>query len=58
MAKKTYKEKNVDLLKFKIKREKELAKNWKKFDISQKKIDKIEAKEAKHTEELSVWEAL
>ena len=58
MAKKTKKEKNVDNLNYKIDKEKELLKNWKKFDISQNKIDKMEAKQAKHEADLVVWEAL
>ena len=57
MAKKTKKEKCVKILTYKVDKEKELLKNWKKYNISQTKIDKMEAKKDKHTQELSVWEA-
>jgi len=54
---KTKKEKNCDILNHKIDREKELVKNWKKYGISQMKIDKMEAKQAKHEDDLVYWEA-
>jgi len=54
---KTKKEKEVDNLNHKIDKEKELLKNWKKFSISQKKIDKMEAKQTKHEADLVYWEA-
>ena len=57
MAKKTKKEKNCDNLNYKIDKEKELLKNWKKHGISQNKIDRMEAKQAKHEAELIIWEA-
>lgn len=54
---KTKKEKNVDNLNHKIDKDKELIKNWKKFGISQKKIDRGEARQARREAELIVWEA-
>ena len=54
---KTKKEKEVHNLNRKIDKEKELLKNWKKFGISQRKIDGMEAKQAKHEADLAYWEA-
>ena len=54
---KTKKEKNVGNLNYKIDKEKELLKKWKKFGISQRKINGMEAKQAKHEAELVIWEA-
>ena len=48
MAKKTKKERILEILDYRIDREKELAKNFKKFNISINKINKIEAKQARH----------
>jgi len=42
------KDKHIKILDQKEKKYKELAKNFKKFDISQLKIDKVEAKELKY----------
>jgi len=42
------KDKHIKILDHKEKKYKELAKNFKKFDISQLKIDKVEAKELKY----------
>jgi len=42
------KDKHVKILDHKEKKYKELAKNFKKYNISQEKIDVIEAKEAKY----------
>ena len=55
---KTKKERNVDLLAYKIDKEKELAKEWKQHDIAQRKIDKLEAKQTKHEAEKVVWDAM
>lgn len=52
MAKKTKKEKTIIHLNHKIDKEKELLKNWKKFGISEYKISKMEAKQAKHEADL------
>ena len=57
MAKRTKKEKICDYLNYKIDKETELLKNWKKFDISQHKIDRMEAKQAKHEDDLIYWVA-
>ena len=42
------KDKDVKILTYKEDKFKELAKNFKKFNISQEKIDVIEAKEARY----------
>ena len=42
------KDKDLKILDHKEKKYKELAKNFKKNDISQKKIDVVEAKEARY----------
>ena len=57
MAKKTKKEKSVNILTYKIKKKKDLLKAWKKHDISQHKIDKMEAKQSKDEADLVEWEA-
>ena len=56
MAKKTKKEKSVKILNYKIDKEKELLKEWKKHGISENKIAKMEAKQAKHEAELIIWD--
>lgn len=48
MAKKTKKEKNIDILDYKIAKEEQLIENWEKYGISQTKVDKIKAKRDKH----------
>ena len=57
MAKKTKKEKEVGNLNYKIDKEKDLLKEWKDHNISQTKIDKMEAKQAKHEVDLAYWES-
>lgn len=42
------KEKDLEILTYKEDKCKELIKNWKDFNISQEKIDKMEAKELKY----------
>jgi len=42
------KERYQKILTYKIEKEKELLKNWKKYNISQLKIDLMEAKKAAH----------
>ncbi len=54
---KTKKQKNVDILKYNIDEDKELVKNWKKYGISQNKIDRREAKQALREADLIIWEA-
>ena len=53
MAKKTKKERGSEILEYRIEKEKQLAKDWKEFGISQHKIDRIEAKQARHEAEKS-----
>ena len=54
---KTKKQKNCDNLNHKIDKDKELIKNWNKFGISQKKIDKAEARQTRREADLVIWEA-
>ena len=44
----TKKEKWKKILNHKIDKEKDLVKNWKKYGISQEKIDAMEAQQARH----------
>jgi len=44
----TKKEKWQKILNHKIDKEKDLVKNWKKYGISQEKIDAMEAQQARH----------
>jgi len=48
MAKKTKKEKNIDILDYKIAKEEALLEEWETHGISQRKIDKMKAKRDKH----------
>ena len=48
MAKKTKKEKNIEILDYKIAKEEALLVEWEAHGISQRKIDKMEAKKEKH----------
>lgn len=50
MAKKvkTKKEKDIDILDYKIAQEEALIANWEKYGIAQNKIDKLKAKKDKH----------
>ena len=57
MAKKTKHERDLEILDYKINKEKQLVKDWKKYDINQKKIDALEAKQAKHEAEKITHEA-
>jgi hypothetical protein len=47
------KDKDKDILKYKRDEQKRLAKAWKKYNISQQKIDKVEAKQAKYEDWLA-----
>lgn len=47
------KNRDKDILKFKRDEQKRLAKAWKKYNISQRKIDKVEAKEEKYKDWLA-----
>lgn len=51
------KEKNIELLTRKITRDKELLTNWKIHNISERKINKLEAKIVKEEAELAELEA-
>jgi len=57
MTKKTKHERDLEILDYKINKEKQLVKDWKKYDIDQKKIDALEAKQAKHEAEKITHEA-
>jgi len=50
---KTKKERDTEILEYKIAREEELIANWEKYGISQQKIDKLSAKKAKHDADLT-----
>jgi len=57
MAKKTKHERDLEILDYKINKEKQLVKDWKKYDINQKKIDALEAKLTRHEAEKIAHEA-
>jgi len=57
MVKKTKHERDLEILDYKINKEKQLVKDWKKYDIDKKKIDALEAKQAKHEAEKIAHEA-
>ena len=47
MAKKTEKERALEILDYNIAKETALLENWEKYCVSQNKIDKLQAKKAK-----------
>ncbi len=57
MAKKTKKEKNIDILDYKIAKEEALLEEWEAHGISQRKIEKMKAKKDKHKDDKVKWEA-
>ena len=51
------KNRDKEILDHKAKKNKELAKAWKKYNVNQQKIDKIEAKQLRYEEWLAEVEA-
>jgi len=54
MAKKTKKERDTEILEYRIAKREELLFNWDKYGISQLKIDKLTAKKIKDDADLII----